>query len=267
MGMPNNLVIMRHGQSEGNVIQGASNTGDNSYYNNSPHLRGVPDRTWRLTAAGVQQAKTAGKWLNEHFHGAFDRHIVSPYTRTRETAGNLGLEGDVQWELNRSVRERNWGEVSTEPREVLEREYVRSNKMRLNDPLYWTAPGGESIAEVAENRVRNLLSTLHREAENKNVIIVAHGEFIWATRLVLESWDDEEFTLRDDRDKIHNCQIFHYTRINPKTGEQSPRLQWVRWIIPQDDGTVIESEWVEFKKHVYTNEELLATVEEFPHYI
>ena len=267
MTMPMNLVLVRHGESEGNIIQGAANKGDESYYEADESLVTVPDYRWRLTSQGVAQAKQAGSWISHNIlqeNETFDRFITSPYLRTRETAGNLGLT-DAQWEENRSVRERFWGEIGSIPRSVFLREYPHNSHYKEIDPLYWAPPGGESISDVAENRVRNLLSTLHRENSEQNVIVVTHGEFIWASRLTIERWRDEEFVEYDNNPdmKIHNCQVIHYTRINPETGQVAPRLQWVRRMTPTNNGNVVE-EWQEFGRTRYSNDDLLEYVETLP---
>ena len=54
MSMPDNLVFVRHGQSEANIVQKASKEGDNSYYTDD--VMTVPDRSWRLTKLGIAQA-------------------------------------------------------------------------------------------------------------------------------------------------------------------------------------------------------------------
>lgn len=266
MTMPNNLILVRHGQSEANVMQKASKKGDNRHYTGDTLL--TPDRSWRLTSQGVEQAKIAGAWIAEQ-NVNFGRRMVSPYTRTRETAGHLGLVGAVggpHWEENRSIRERSWGEIGTLPKNEFREKYQQNAIYNDIDKLYWTPPNGESIANVAENRVRNLLSTLHRENGGDDVLLVTHGEFMWATRLVLERWSDEEFIERDDdpAEMIHNCTVLHYTRINPYTGEQAGKLFWIRraWPVMIDgEWSMNVEDWEEFGRNRFTNEELIAKAE------
>ena len=258
MVMPRNLFLVRHGQSEANIMQKASKAGDESLY--TEETMTVPDRSWRLTQLGVQQAKAAGAWIAEQ-NINFNRAIVSTYTRTRETAANLGL--DVRWEENRVIRERSWGEIGSMSKQDFRRKYARNAAYRDSDPLYWAPPAGESIANVAENRVRNVLNTLHRENARENVLMVSHGEFMWATRLVLERWSDEEFMERDE-DKsqtMHNCTVLQYTAVNPVTGEVSEKLNWVRrsWPVQVDgEWTMNVGDWEEFDREYFTGDELLA---------
>ena len=267
MVMPRNLFLVRHGQSEANVMQRAAKAGDPSLY--TEETMTVPDRSWRLTDLGVQQAKVAGAWIAAQ-NIQFDRAMVSVYTRTRETAAHLGL--DVRWEENRVIRERSWGEIGSMSKQDFARKYAQNAAYRASDPLYWAPPAGESIANVAENRVRNILSTLHRENPRENVLMVTHGEFMWATRLVLERWSDEEFLDRDadTAQVIHNCTVLQYSGTDPRNPDAvQDKLNWVRRCWPvqiSGEWTMYVGEWEEFDRQYFTGDELLAQVEANRHF-
>lgn len=200
------IFLVRHGQSEANVIQTASKDGDDSLYNEA--TINFPDRSWRLTPDGVAQAKTTGDYLRALEVEDCDLR-VSPYARTRETAAHLNLSG--LWQEDRSIRERYWGEIGSMPRKQFKAEYPTNAYLKKADPLYWTPPSGESIAAMAETRVRNFLKNFQKS--DRNMIAVTHGDFIWATRLVMEGWSDEEFFVNDTdpAHKIHNCIVIHYS--------------------------------------------------------
>lgn len=271
MSMPRNLVFIRHGQSEANVIQKASKAGSHELY--TDEVMTVPDRSWRLTEQGVQQAQIAGEWLRANLSD-FDRYVVSPFTRTRETAANLLLE-NARWEENRTIRERSWGEIDSISRKKFREIYPHNANLHDKDPLYWAPPAGESIANVSENRVGRFFDTLHRENGGDDVLAVTHGEFIWASRLTLERWSDEEFMKRDSdpEERIHNCMTVHYTRVNPETGEVASSLRWVRkaWPVIEKnaDGEVVGymhvTPWVHFERPYYTNEELAEKANNMVH--
>ena len=267
MVMPRNLFFVRHGQSEANVMQKASKAGDQSLY--TEETMTVPDRSWRLTELGVQQAKVAGAWIAQQ-DVTFDRAVVSTFTRARETAAMLGL--DVRWEESRVIRERSWGEIGSMSKQDFARKYSQNASYRDSDPLYWAPPAGESIANVAENRVRNILSTLHRENPRENVLMVTHGEFMWATRLVLERWSDEEFLDRDaDRaEVIHNCTVLQYTAVDPSNPENvHDKLSWVRRSWPalvDGEWTMFVGKWEEFDRKYFSGEDLLEKVEANRHF-
>ena len=59
MGMPLDLYVIRHGESEANVIINAGEQGDNSLYTQDNVT--VPDRSWRLTATGRVYCRRVGE--------------------------------------------------------------------------------------------------------------------------------------------------------------------------------------------------------------
>jgi broad specificity phosphatase PhoE len=269
MAMPDHVVFVRHGESEGNFVRSAYKHGDDSYLTEAYRQR--PGHEWRLTPKGVQQAKAAGVWIQEHVLAAnglagFDIYNYSPHRRCRETAGHLSLP-NPKWRLNRLLREREWGELQGMVESEHEANYPRNYAWMLADPLHWAPPGGESVSQVADNRVREVFDTLHREEAKgaRSYIGVAHGEWIWASSLVLDYMFNEEYEAseQDPAKKIHNCQVVHRTKIDPVTNERADYLRYVRsvwpWKNPEDTG-----EWRTVGRKELTNEELLAQVEQLP---
>jgi broad specificity phosphatase PhoE len=119
MSMPNHLVLVRHGLSEGNFAREMAKKGDDTYFDDN--FRERPGHEWRLMPEGVNQARKAGLWIQEHIiqeYGlpGFDRYVYSPHRRTRETAASLNLP-NAGWRLNRMLRERSWGEIEDLSRE------------------------------------------------------------------------------------------------------------------------------------------------------
>lgn len=104
--MPLDLILIRHGESEGNVAGAPARKGDESHY--SDDFVTTPGREWQLTETGQKQAKIVGRYLREaESPTAYPQlreeettsFYCSPYVRTRQTAGHLGLEyatGEVQ---------------------------------------------------------------------------------------------------------------------------------------------------------------------------
>lgn len=264
MSMPQDLVLIRHGQSEANVRQKAGKRGDESLFTDD--LVTVPDNSWRLTALGASQARAAGKHLQAKFPQGFDRYITSPFMRTRETAMNLQLSTD-EWEENRTIRERSWGEIDGLSVRAFAELYPHNAQLKEKDPIYWAPPAGESLAAVVENRASNFVRSLSRTASGAQVLAVTHGEFITATRMLIEEWSDERFheVEKDESQKIHNCFMVHYTRRNPFTGKLADKFHWVKLAYPVVEDEVehiVEQDWVEFdgaKK--LTNADLMALVE------
>lgn len=235
--MPDLLVLLRHGESDGNVAASRDRKGDQSLF--TPQFRQTPGSRWRLTDVGRAQAAAAGRWLRDSV-GGFDLHYVSPYARTMETAARLGLP-NARWRLNRALRERDYGDIGSLPRTEAATApwWAHNHNLADRDRLYWTPPNGESIAAVAEDRVRNVLDTLHRDADAQRVLVVTHGETMLAFRLVLERLDDTQFAhvAHDSAHRIPNCGALQYTRRDPATGVQDRQLRWLRRASPARSGS------------------------------
>lgn len=245
--LPLNLVFVRHGESEGNVATNRDKKGDETAFSDTFKLR--HNSAWRLTQVGIQQAIRTGTWLSDNFPpDYFSRQETSLFARALETAGHVGLS-DCDWRLNDYLRERDRGIM-----DVISREERRE---------LFHLPGGESIADLCQ-RVDRVTETLVRSASGKNVLLVCHGELMWAVRVRFERLRPDEFnrldTSTDPTHHIHNCQILHYSRENPMTGEESPHFDWVRSICPWDQ-TLSSNEWQPIVRKGYTSAELIKLIE------
>eukprot|EP01012_Entosiphon_sulcatum_P008670 TRINITY_DN14756_c0_g1_i1.p1 TRINITY_DN14756_c0_g1~~TRINITY_DN14756_c0_g1_i1.p1 ORF type:complete len:526 (+),score=98.81 TRINITY_DN14756_c0_g1_i1:589-2166(+) len=111
---------------------------------------------------------------------------------------------------------------------------------------------------------------LHRECADRKVIAVCHGEVMWAFRARIERMTQIEYRKMEDarlvKDHLHNCQIVHYTRKNPYTGEIAPSFMWMRSICPWDL-TRCNAEWQLVNRPVFSNAELLAETDQYPRLI
>jgi len=266
MTMPLNLILVRHGESEGNVATARSKAGDHSDYTGEFLRR--HNSFWRLTDNGIWQAQEAGRWIREHIGSAFGRYYTSGYLRAMETAYYLGLP-DANWYADFNLRERDWGSFDSISREERAARFAEVLKERERDGFSWRPPYGESIADVCLRETR-VLDTLHRECTDMDVIIVCHGEIIWAFRILLERLTQRRFNeldaSKDTRDRIHNCQVLHYTRVDPVTREVHPYLNWVRSVCPTDL-SLSTNKWQVIDRKRYSNEDLLAEVSLAPRLI
>jgi broad specificity phosphatase PhoE len=261
--MPEHLVLVRHGQSEANIVQrrfklDAAARAPDGFFDRH-------DSRMRLSPAGRDQARAAGAWLRRAGLDRFDRWYTSPHVRTMETAANLGIDG--HWSLDVRWRERDWGEFGVlNAAERVER-FDLSQRLKDQNPWYWCPPGGESLATGVHGRFRDILDTLHREAAGQRVLAVTHGEMIDVARFVLERLSPEEW-LRQNSDPayaVRNCQILHYTRRDPAGGGLDDRIRWMRSVCPWDAaGSWRGGAWTEIHRRRYRDEELLALVETYP---
>eukprot|EP01052_Picozoa_sp_SAG31_P034808 SAG31_NODE_4118_length_3565_cov_2.083670_2_plen_203_part_00 len=167
----------------------------------------------------VTQARTVGKWLREN-GPSFDAFYVSEYVRTKETAGEMLLDG-AQWQPDLMIRERDQGvqdgggdvKLGLDPEE----------QFRLDkSPLFWCPLGGESMADVV-TRIRHFLVTLSECAAGMRVVVVCHYRVIHAFRMLLEQIPQERVP-QLLQERMPNCCVWWYSRRELGTGKTHPHL-------------------------------------------
>ncbi len=154
--MPSKLIMIRHGQSEGNV--------DELLYAT------IPDNAMRLTKLGFDMARMAGKALREQLPPGETVHfVVSPYARTVETFHGLVsawcdpeefhhipsrnkrlkawysklMEMGLTWHEDPRIREQDFGNYQ-DP-QVIKR--CKSERHKFGS-FYYRMPHGESASDV-----------------------------------------------------------------------------------------------------------------------
>lgn len=265
MGMPYDLALVRHGLAEGNAAKKASERGDHSAY--SEAYRARPGWQWRLMDVGrsVEAPKT-GTWIRANIAEKFNGYFVSPYLRPKETAALLGL-ADAEWRESIFLRERHWGVLDAASYEEKMHRYKEEIDRKNIQGLLWAPTGGESMAEACIDTKR-FIDMLWQDFDGKRVIVVSHGERMWTFRFLLERMTLERYEELDRSsnklDRIHNCQVLHYTRRNPENQEDiAPHYKWMRSVCPWDM-SLSRNVWEEIIYKKYSNEELLAQVEKYP---
>ncbi|MEU5050549.1 histidine phosphatase family protein [Streptomyces sp. NPDC021096] len=160
MARPRRIVLLRHGESEGNV--------DDTVYEREP------DHALSLTTTGRKQAEAAGLRLRAVFGEEYVSAYVSPYRRTHQTFHALGLDPSrIRVREEPRLREQDWGNWQ-------EREDVRRQKAYRDTygHFFYRFAQGESGADVYD-RVGSFLESLWRSFEDPghppNVLLVTHG--------------------------------------------------------------------------------------------
>lgn len=266
--MPIDLVLLRHGESEANIAQRLQKAGRD---NEAPEaLLQRHDWEHRLTEKGVGQAALAGAWIAQNICpvNAFDLRYASKFIRTRETAANLGGVS-CEWLLDDRLKERDWGIYGTTPYDKRRERYEATEQLRSQNSWYTRLDGGEALADNVLARVRDWFATLHRDASEKRVLAVTHGEFMWTVRglveqMLPEEWHDIE---KDKTQRLANCAILWYSRANPEDpSDVAPYIKWRRMIYPDDiTRSPFGGEWCELPgKRRFTTLQLQESVDEVP---
>ncbi len=264
MTMPLNFVLVRHGESEGNLANQRSRAGDPSFH--TEELRSVHSSQYRLTGRGRQQAEKAGHWIRDNIGLRFDRYYVSEYVRAVETAALLALP-EASWYKTPFLREREAGDLDRLTEAEKERDFAQHMRDRKNDAYFWKPPNGESMVDVCL-RLHRFLDTVHRVRDDASVIVVCHAGVMHAFRILLERLSQNRFNALYNAagplDRIHNCQVIHYTRQNPADASDTrPQPMWVRSVCPFNLA-LSRNEWHPIVRGSYTNDDLLREAEGVP---
>ncbi|KAE8702657.1 Phosphoglycerate mutase-like protein AT74 [Hibiscus syriacus] len=183
--LPKHIILVRHGESEGNK--------DPSVYTTTP------DYKISLTEHGRAQARLAGSRLRDLISTkgpSQDWRVyfyVSPYERTRSTLREIGKSFSkkrvigVREECR--IREQDFGNF-----QVAERMRITKETREKFGRFFYRFPEGESAADVFD-RVSSFLESLWRDidlnrfnnnpSQELNLIIISHG---LASRVFLMKW-------------------------------------------------------------------------------
>ncbi len=92
MVMPIDFIMVRHGESEANLMSALVK--ENPNYVLPEGWADRHDSLVNLSELGQSQAIAAGDWLRaQNLGGPYSRYYVSPHLRACQTAGLLGLGG------------------------------------------------------------------------------------------------------------------------------------------------------------------------------
>jgi broad specificity phosphatase PhoE len=266
--MPRSLTLERHGESEGNLVRTLFEKGNP--HPNERSLMKVHTSHRRLTPKGVLQAKAAGEWLQREWlppiqkEGKETRLFVSPYVRAMETAGHNGF-GD-RWRLDNRIMERDWGELDSLTYDQRMQKFADIPNDPEEDAFFWRPPGGEALFNVFL-RLRDMCTTLHRECEDMHVLMVCHGETMWAWRALLEYWTPQRLALemmrKSNKTRHINCRLIQYSRF-AEDGSDAGKLCRVRFVNPSDpDNPEWNQGWQAFERPTYTHAQLLELSESY----
>lgn len=171
MANPLRLVMIRHGQSEANIVQHAQKLGRKIDLEEKVETRA--DWRQRLSPEGREQAERAERELAKVYGSLdfFDSKYSSPFIRARETAVILSGENQYFWKIDDLLAERNWGiygRVSVNER--LDN-FPLSVKYLYNDPFYMRLDGGESIFDVYV-RFRTFTDRLKKKIQTRMYLLL-----------------------------------------------------------------------------------------------
>lgn len=231
-GNPLRLVLVRHGESESNIVQQAQKRGETSPIEGLVNSRA--DWKQRLSPVGREQAARAGWELRQLYGGLgyFDACYVSPFIRTRETAVILSGKSNVEWRIDDRLSERIWGIYGLVSRSEQRSHFPLTAKLANDDPWYIRYDGGESLFDVY-NRFKDFSAKMWRENAGQNVLVVAHQQYIQTVcydieKMLPEDWDS---VWENRKYIIPNCGAVEFSRVNPlDPNDIREKFSWRRFI-------------------------------------
>jgi broad specificity phosphatase PhoE len=181
------LILVRHGESEGNVAASAAQAAGLEVIDVKHRDADVP-----LSETGRMQAKALGMWWGGSTGEAQpDAVWCSPYLRARETAEIAGLDQLAGLRIDERLRDRELGILDTLTAAGVEARYpLEARRREWLGKFYYRPPGGESWADVVL-RLRSLLADVDQAEDGRRVVLVCHDAVIWLLRYVCEGLTEQ----------------------------------------------------------------------------
>jgi len=207
--LPASLLIIRHGESAGNVARDAAMRAGALDIAIEGRDVDVP-----LSELGEAQSRALGQYL-----AAPDRRanviLSSPYRRSQDTARILmdahAVADDVDRVLlDERLREKEFGIIDGLTRQGIEQQHPDQAHFRsIVGKFYHRPPGGESWCDVIL-RLRSMFDTLSLHYAGKRVLIVTHQVVVLCFRYLLEGLDEPQVLAIDREGDVANCAITEY---------------------------------------------------------
>ena len=226
---PQALWLIRHGQSEGNVIRDEAERRDAQEY-----VLGTRDADVPLSDLGREQADAFGRWLGEQPPDQQpDVVLVSPYLRAVQTADHVlaaaGLE-HLPRGVDERLRDREMGQWDGLTwRGIKARHPQEAERAQLVGRFFHRPPGGESWADICL-RLRSVLADVARELPGRRVLVVAHDVVIQLVRVLIDGLSEAEAVELVTRTSYANCGLTTMER-----GEGRLGLERYNWTVPVEE--------------------------------
>jgi broad specificity phosphatase PhoE len=203
---PRELVLVRHGESVGNLA-------DAEARERGADRLDLParDADVELSDRGRRQADSLGAWMADAEHLP-DLVISSPFARALETARRAVEAPALDVVLDERLRERDLGRFDGLTGAGIRSAFADEAERRKRvGKFYYKPPSGESWADVVL-RVRSLLADLRHGFEDQRVWLFTHQAVIMSFRYVLEGLTEQQLLDIDRSETIPNASMTTYRR-------------------------------------------------------
>jgi broad specificity phosphatase PhoE len=237
---PQDIWLVRHGQSSGNVARDAAEAAAGHHIDIAERDVDVP-----LSELGVRQSHALGNWFASlPAHKRPNVVLHSPYVRAAETAriiiDALGPGQGLTVQVDERLREKEFGILDRLTTHGISHKYPELYEQRQHvGKFYFRPPGGESWCDVIL-RLRSVLDTITREYAGERLLIVGHQVTVNCFRYLFERMDEGTILDIDRAGDVPNCSVTAYA-FDPGIGKRGKlQLQTANFVAPlRDSGTPI----------------------------
>ena len=204
---PDNLVLIRHGQTTKNVEREKIKQEKSKKLVIDISLR---DMDIPLTEEGIKQVESTAEQMKKM--PRFDIILISPYLRCKQTAEIILKKLSYKPAIieEERIREKEFGSFDNLTADGIKHFYPREAERKEREKkYYYRAPGGENYPDIAL-RIHSLLGTIVREYSKKNILIISHSIVILMFRKLLERMSEEQVLELDKKDELKNASITHF---------------------------------------------------------
>ncbi|MFA7275381.1 MAG: 2,3-diphosphoglycerate-dependent phosphoglycerate mutase [Pseudobdellovibrionaceae bacterium] len=172
--MKSYLVLMRHGQSQWNLEN-----------------RFTGFHNIELSEQGIAEAKLSGQNLAKAgitFDQVYTSTLQRAYTTAEIALAEAGQEALIASMVKHDdLRERDYGDLTGLNKDETKKKYGEDQVYIWRRSYDVQPPGGESLQDVVENRVRPYYESVIKPqmAAGKNILVAAHGNSLRALLIIL----------------------------------------------------------------------------------
>jgi broad specificity phosphatase PhoE len=229
---PQEIWLVRHGQSAGNVARDAAEAAAGLRVDIAERDVDVP-----LSELGRRQSQALAGWFATLPPERQPNVVLySPYVRAAQTAGlvmeRLPRENLLSVHADERLREKEFGILDRLTVLGIADKYPELHEQRRHvGKFYFRPPGGESWCDVIL-RLRSVLDTLTREYCRERVLIVGHQVIVNCFRYLLERMDEARILEEDRAGDVPNCSVTSYA-FDPTLGKRGKlALRLVNFVAP-----------------------------------
>lgn len=233
---PDNLYIVRHGESAGNVAREAALLAGEREIDLDVRDVDVP-----LSKLGEQQSAALGRWFAAMPENEKPNVVLtSPYLRARSTASIVaqaaGLRDDAySLVVDERLREKEFGILDGLTRVGIQAYHPdQAEFRRLLGKFYHRPPGGESWCDVIL-RLRSAIEMISREYCAERVLLVSHSVVVLCMRYLLEHMTEDEILAIDRAEEVANCSVTMYRYDEDAYPRGMLRLELFNFVAPLEE--------------------------------